>query len=89
MGRTLSARRGAGDWIDSGNNLIAIGNSSAGETQVLCAIGPMQGRWESAAARRALIEAGFRVLHTRSNDIVRRAVDRRPMKDLEYLSNSL
>ena len=34
----------AGDWIDSGSNLIAIGNSGAGKTHVLCAIGSMRGR---------------------------------------------
>ncbi len=50
----------AGDWIDSGSNLIAIGNSGAGKTHVLCAIG------------HALIEAGFRVLYTRTTDLVQK-----------------
>ncbi len=49
-----------GDWIDSGSNLIAIGNSGAGKTHVLCAIG------------HALIEAGFRVLYTRTTDLVQK-----------------
>jgi DNA replication protein DnaC len=50
----------AGDWIDSGTNLVAIGNSGAGKTHVLCAIG------------HALIEAGFRVLYTRTTDLVQK-----------------
>jgi len=50
----------AGDWIDSGTNLIAIGNSGAGKTHVLCAIG------------HTLIEAGFRVLYTRTTDLVQK-----------------
>jgi DNA replication protein DnaC len=29
----------AGDWIETGANLIAIGNSGAGKTHLLCAIG--------------------------------------------------
>jgi DNA replication protein DnaC len=41
----------AGDWIETGANLIAIGNSGAGKTHVLCAIG------------HALVEAGRRVLY--------------------------
>ena len=36
----------AGDWLESGGNLIAIGNSGTGKTHILCAIG------------HALIEAG-------------------------------
>ena len=50
----------AGDWIDSGANLIAIGNSGAGKTHVLCAIA------------HALIEAGFRVLYNRTTDLVQK-----------------
>jgi len=29
----------AGDWVETGANLIAIGNSGAGKTHVLCAVG--------------------------------------------------
>ena len=29
----------AGDWLDGGGNLIAIGNSGTGKTHILCAIG--------------------------------------------------
>ena len=36
----------AGDWLDGGGNLIAIGNSGTGKTHVLCSIG------------HALVEAG-------------------------------
>lgn len=50
----------AGDWIETGGNLIAIGNSGAGKTHLLCAIG------------HALIEAGRRVLYTRTTDLVQR-----------------
>lgn len=50
----------AGDWLDSGANLIAIGNSGAGKTHLLCAIG------------HALIEVGHRVLYTRTTDLVQR-----------------
>lgn len=50
----------AGDWVETGANLIAIGNSGAGKTHVLCAIG------------HALIEAGKRVLYTRTTDIVQK-----------------
>jgi DNA replication protein DnaC len=50
----------AGDWIDSGANLIAIGNSGAGKTHLLCAIG------------HALIEAGYRVLYTRTTELVQK-----------------
>ncbi len=48
----------AGDWLETGANLIAIGNSGAGKTHLVCAIG------------RALIEAGRRVLYTRTTDLV-------------------
>ena len=50
----------AGDWLDTGANLIAIGNSGAGKTHILCAIG------------HALIEAGNRVLYTRTTDLVQK-----------------
>jgi DNA replication protein DnaC len=50
----------AGDWVETGANLIAIGNSGAGKTHVLCAIG------------HALVEAGKRVLYTPTTDIVQR-----------------
>ena len=50
----------AGDWIETGANLIAIGNSGAGKTHVLCAIG------------HALVEAGRRVLYTSTTDIVQK-----------------
>jgi DNA replication protein DnaC len=50
----------AGDWIETGGNLIAIGNSGAGKTHLLCAIG------------HALIETGRRVLYTRTTDLVQR-----------------
>lgn len=50
----------AGDWIETGANLIVIGNSGAGKTHVLCAIG------------HALVEAGRRVLYTRTTDLVQK-----------------
>ncbi|TJZ88351.1 hypothetical protein FA743_20060 [Paracoccus gahaiensis] len=50
----------AGDWLEGGGNLIAIGNSGTGKTHVLCAIG------------HALIEAGHRVFYTRTSDLVQR-----------------
>ena len=50
----------AGDWIETGANLIAIGNSGAGKTHLLCAIG------------HALVEAGYRVFYTRTTDLVQR-----------------
>ena len=50
----------AGDWIDRGGNLIAIGNSGTGKTHILCAIG------------HALIEAGYRVLYSRTGDLVQK-----------------
>lgn len=50
----------AGDWIETGANLIAIGNSGAGKTHLLCAVG------------HALIEAGRRVLYTRTTDLVQK-----------------
>ena len=50
----------AGDWLETGANLIAIGNSGAGKTHVLCAIG------------HALIETGWRVLYTRTTDLVQK-----------------
>ena len=54
----------AGDWLDGGGNLIAIGNSGPdqthGKTHILCAIG------------HALVEAGHRVFYTRTSDLVQR-----------------
>jgi DNA replication protein DnaC len=50
----------AGDWLDAGANLIALGNSGSGKTHMLSAIG------------HALIEAGYRVLYTRTTDLVQR-----------------
>jgi DNA replication protein DnaC len=50
----------AGDWLETGANLIAIGNSGAGKTHLLCAIG------------HALVEAGRRVLYTRTTDLVQK-----------------
>ena len=50
----------AGDWLETGANLIAIGNSGAGKTHLLCAIGHV------------LVEAGRRVLYTRTTDLVQR-----------------
>ena len=43
------AQVATGDWLEGGGNLIAIGNSGTGKTQILCAIG------------HALVEAGHRV----------------------------
>lgn len=50
----------AGDWVETGANLIAIGNSGAGKTHLLCAIG------------HALVETGRRVFYTRTTDLVQR-----------------
>ena len=50
----------AGDWLESGGNLIAIGNSGTGKTHILCAIG------------HALIEAGHRVFYARTSDLVQK-----------------
>jgi len=50
----------AGDWIETGANLIAIGNSGAGKTHLLCAVG------------HALVEIGKRVLYTRTTDLVQK-----------------
>ncbi|KMK68198.1 DNA replication protein [Puniceibacterium sp. IMCC21224] len=62
--RTLPRARvealAAGDWLDGGGNLIAIGNSGTGKTHILCAIG------------HALIETGHRVFYTRTSDLVQR-----------------
>jgi DNA replication protein DnaC len=61
---TLSKARimalAAGDWIETGGNIVAIGNSGSGKTHLLSAIG------------HALIEAGYRVLYTRTTDLVQR-----------------
>ena len=50
----------AGDWVETGANLIAIGNSGAGKTHLLCAVG------------HALVEAGRRVLYARTTDLVQK-----------------
>ena len=50
----------AGDWLETGANLIAIGNSGAGKTHLLCAVG------------HALVEAGKRVLYTRTTDLMQK-----------------
>lgn len=50
----------AGDWVETGANLIAIGNSGTGKSHVLCAIG------------HALVEAGKRVLYTSTTDMVQK-----------------
>lgn len=50
----------AGDWVETGANLIAIGNSGAGKTHLLCAVG------------HALVEVGKRVLYTRTTDLVQK-----------------
>jgi len=50
----------AGDWVETGANLIAIGNSGAGKTHLLCAVG------------HALVEAGKRVFYTRTTDLVQK-----------------
>jgi DNA replication protein DnaC len=50
----------AGDWVETGANLIAIGNSGAGKTHLLCAVG------------HALVETGRRVLYTRTTDLVQK-----------------
>ena len=50
----------AGDWVETGANLIAIGNSGAGKTHLLCAVG------------HALVEGGKRVLYTRTTDLVQK-----------------
>jgi DNA replication protein DnaC len=50
----------AGDWLETGTNLIAIGNSGAGKSHLLRAIA------------HALVEAGRRVLYTRTTDLVQK-----------------
>ena len=50
----------AGDWLETSANLLAIGNSGAGKTHLLCAIG------------HALVEAGYRVLYTRTTELVQK-----------------
>lgn len=50
----------AGDWLETGANLIAIGNSGAGKTHLLSAIA------------HALVETGRRVLYTRTTDLVQK-----------------
>ena len=50
----------AGDWVETGANLIAIGNSGTGKSHVLCAIG------------HALVEAGKRVLYSSTTEMVQK-----------------
>lgn len=50
----------AGDWVETGANLLGLGNSGTGKTHLLCAIG------------HALVEAGKRVLYTSTTDIVQK-----------------
>ncbi len=50
----------AGDWLDGGGNLVAIGNSGTGKTHILGAIG------------HALVKAGHRVFYARTSDLVQR-----------------
>jgi DNA replication protein DnaC len=50
----------AGDWLAGAGNLIAIGNSGSGKSHLLAAVG------------HALIEAGYRVLYSRTTDMVQR-----------------
>jgi DNA replication protein DnaC len=58
--RARSEALAAGDWLETGANLIAIGNSGAGKSHLLSAIA------------HALVEAGRRVLYTRTTDLVQR-----------------
>lgn len=58
--RRQVAALAAGDWIESGANLIAIGSSGAGKTHLLAAVG------------HALVESGRRVLYTRTTDLVQK-----------------
>jgi len=50
----------AGDWLAGAGNLIAIGNSGSSKSHLLGAIG------------HALVEAGYRVLYSRTTDMVQR-----------------
>lgn len=67
----------AGDWIETGANLIAIGNSGAGKTHLLCAVG------------HALVEAGRRVFYTRTTDLVQKLQAARRDLVLEAALNKL
>jgi hypothetical protein len=67
----------AGDWVETGANLIAIGNSGAGKTHLLCAVG------------HALVEAGRRVLYTRTTDLVQKLQAARRDLALEAALNKL
>jgi DNA replication protein DnaC len=60
MSRARIEALAAGDWVETGANLIAIGNSGAGKTHLLCAVG------------HALVEAGKRVIYTRTTDLVQK-----------------
>lgn len=75
--RARIAALAAGDWIETGANLIAIGNSGAGKTHLLCAIG------------HALVEAGRRVLYTRTTNLVQKLQAARRNLALEAALNKL
>ena len=66
-----------GDWVETGANLIAIGNSGAGKTHLLCAVG------------HALVETGRRVSYTRTTDLVQRLQAARRDLALEAALNKL
>lgn len=75
--RARIAALAAGDWLETGANLIAIGNSGAGKTHLLCAVG------------HALVEAGRRVLYTRTTDLVQKLQAARRDLALEAALNKL
>jgi DNA replication protein DnaC len=67
----------AGDWVETGANLIAIGNSGAGKTHLLCAVGHV------------LVETGRRVFYTRTTDLVQKLQAARRDLALEAALNKL
>lgn len=75
--RARIAALAAGDWLETGANLIAIGNSGAGKTHLRCTIG------------HALVEAGRRVLYTRTTDLVQKLQAARRDLALEAALNKL
>ena len=56
----LLALGAGGDWINNGDNLLVLGQSGTGKSHAVCAIG------------HAIIDAGRRVLFTRTTDMVQR-----------------
>lgn len=63
----------AGDWLETGANLIAIGNSGAGKTHLLCAVHCPAVYCKAINERgHALVEGGKRVLYTRTTDLVQK-----------------